>query len=126
MQCWFDEIFDTLQAVCLGCDYHHVTIECVQTICAPLLRNVQYTTEVRKFSAHIRVINVRKNKIQNTQMLALQYCQLFYTHFAIDVSELAIQKNIDRSILLTARMGQYDVKVALLRCLIRLISIEIT
>ena len=32
--------------------------------------------------------------------------------------------NIDRSILLTARMGRYGVKVALLRCLIRLIIIN--
>ena len=49
----FDEFFDTLQAVCHGCDYY-VTIECAQTICAPLLQNAQYATQVRKFSAHTR------------------------------------------------------------------------
>ena len=32
--------------------------------------------------------------------------------------------NIDRSVLLTARMGRYGVKVALLRCLIRLIILQ--
>ena len=39
--CWFDEIFDTLQAMCHGCDYY-VIIECAQTICAPLFQNAQY------------------------------------------------------------------------------------
>ena len=58
-------------------------------------------------------------------VLALQYCPLFNTHFAIDFSERAIQGNIDWSILLTARMGRYGVKVALLRCLIRLIIFNI-
>ena len=36
-----DEIFDTLQTVCIGCDYY-VTVEYAQTICAPLLQNAQY------------------------------------------------------------------------------------
>ena len=54
-----DEIFDTLQTVCLGCDYY-VTIECAQTICASLLQNAQYATEVRKFSAHTRTRCVMK------------------------------------------------------------------
>ena len=51
IQCWFDKIFDTLQAVCHGCDYY-VTIESAQTICAPLLQNAQYATQVRKFCVH--------------------------------------------------------------------------
>ena len=114
-----DEIFDTLQTVCLGCDYY-VTIECAQTICAPLLQNAQYATEVRRFFAHTRnrcVIKITKYP----DVLAQQYWPLFYTYFAIDFSERVIPANIDRSILLTARMGRYGVKVALLRCLIRLI-----
>ena len=31
-------------------------------------------------------------KLQNTRMLALHYCLLFYTHFAIDFSEWAIKE----------------------------------
>ena len=58
--------------------------------------------------------------------VTLLYWPLFYTYFAIDFSERAIPANIDRSILLTARMGRYDIKVSLLRCLIRLIIIIIT
>ena len=46
-QCWFDEISLTLQATCYGCDYY-VTIECAQTLCAPLLHNAHYATQVRK------------------------------------------------------------------------------
>ena len=107
--------------MCLGCDYY-VTIECAQTICAPLLQNAQYATEVRRFSAHTRNRCVMKIT-KYPDVLALHYCPLFNTHFAIDFSERAIQGNIDRSILLTARMGRYGVKVALLRCLIRLIII---
>ena len=114
-----DEIFDTLRTLCLGCDYY-VTIEFAQTICAPLLQNAQYATEVRKFSAQTRNRYVMKIT-KYPDVLALQYWPLFYTYFAIDFSERAIPANIDRSILLTARMGRYGVKVALLRCLIRLI-----
>ena len=114
-----DKIFDTLQTVCLGCDYY-VTIECAQTSCAPLLQNAQYATEVRRFSAHTRNRCVMKIT-KYPDVLALQYWPLFYTYFAIDFSERAIPANIDRSILLTARMGRYGFKVALLRCLIRLI-----
>ena len=114
-----DKIFDTLQTVCLGYDYY-VTTECAQTICAPLLQNTQYTTEVRRFSAHTRNRCVMKIT-KYPDVLALQYWPLFYTYFAIDFSERAIPANIDQSILLTARMGRYGVKVALLRCLIRLI-----
>ena len=40
---------------------------------------------------------------------------------AIDFSERAIKEKNDQSIMLTARMGRYNVKDALLRCLIRLI-----
>ena len=126
-----DEIFDTLQTVCLGCDYY-VTIECAQMICAPLLQNAternateQNVTEVRRFSAHTRNRCVMKIT-KYPDVLALRYCPLFNTHFAIDFSERAIQGNIDRSILLTAKMGRYGVKVALLRCLIRLIIFNIT
>ena len=119
-----DEIFDTLQTVCLRCDYY-VTIECAQTICAPLLQKAQYATEVRRFSAHMRNRCVMKIT-KYPDVLALQYWPLFYTYFAIDFSERAIPANIDRSILLTARMGRYGVKVALLRCLIRLIIFHIT
>ena len=111
--------FSILQTVCLGCDYY-VTIECAQTICAPLLQNAEYATDVRRFSAHTRnrcVIKITKYP----DVLALQYWLLFYTFFAIDFSERAIPANINRSILLTARMGRNSVKVALLRCLIRLI-----
>ena len=115
-----DEMFDTLQTVCPGCDYY-VTIECAQTICAPLLQNAQYAIEVRRLSAHTRNICVMKISTKYPDVFALQYCPLFNTHFAIDFSERAIQGNIDRSILLTARMGRYGVKVALLRCPIRLI-----
>ena len=118
-----DEIFDTLQTVCLGCDYY-VTIECAQMICTPLLQNAQYATEVRRFSAHTRNRCVMK-VTKYPDVLALQYCPLFNTHFAIDFSERTIQGNIDRSILLTARMGRYGVKVALLRCLIWLIILNI-
>ena len=94
-------------------------------ICAPLLQNAQYATEVRKFSAHTRnrcVMKITKYPDVGSTI----YCPLFNTHFAIDFSERAIQGNIDRSILLTARMGRYGVKVALLRCLIRLIMWYIT
>ena len=99
---------------------------CTQTICAPLLQNAQYATEVRKFSAHTR--NVQEN-IGNCVMKMTKYPDVgstllpakFYTHFAIDFSERAIKEKNDRSIMLTARMGRYGVKVALLRCLIRLI-----
>ena len=59
-QCWFDEIFLTLQAMGYGCDYYvtidnvswifylYATIECAQTLCAPLLHNAHYATQVRK------------------------------------------------------------------------------
>ena len=83
-----DEIFNTLQTVCLGCDYY-VTIECAQTICAPLLQNAQYATEVRRFSAHTGNRCVMKIT-KYPDVLALQYWPLFYTHFAIDFSERAI------------------------------------
>ena len=55
-------------------------------------------------------------------MLALQYCPLYFTRI-LPLTFLSGQykKKIDRSILLTARMGRYGVKVALLRCLIQLI-----
>ena len=66
-----DEIFDTLQTVCLGCDYY-VTIECAQTICAPLLQNAQYATEVRRCSAHTRNRCVMKIT-KYPDVLALQY-----------------------------------------------------
>ena len=74
--------------MCLGCDYY-VTIECAQTICAPLLQNAQYATEVRRFSAHTRNRCVMKIT-KYPDVLALQYCPLFNTHFAIDFSECAI------------------------------------
>ena len=94
-----------------GCDYY-VTIECAQTICAPLLQNAQYATEVRRFSAHTRNRCVMKIT-KYPDVLALQYWPLFYTYFAIDFSERATPANIDRSILLTARMGRYGFKVAI-------------
>ena len=118
-----DKIFDKLQTVCLGCEYY-VTTECAQTICTPLLQNAQYATEVRRFSAHTRNRCVMKIT-KYPDVLALQYWPRFYTYFAIDFSERAIPANIDRSILLTARMGRYGVKVALLRCLIWLIMYNI-
>ena len=59
-------------------------------------------------------------------MLALHYCPLYFTHI-LPLTFLSGQykKKIDRSIMLTARMGRYGVKVALLRCLIRLIILVI-
>ena len=87
-----DEIFDTLQTVCLGYDYY-VTMECAQTICAPLLQNAQYATEVRSFYAHTRNRCVMKIT-KYPDVLALQYWPLFYTYFAIDFSERAIPANI--------------------------------
>ena len=78
---------------------------------APLLQNAQYATEVRRFSARTRNRCVMKIT-KYPDVLALQYSTLVNTHFAIDFSERAIQGNIDRSILLTARMGRYGVKVA--------------
>ena len=51
-----------IKAVCHGCDYY-VTIECTQNrICAPLLQNAQYATQVRKFSAHISEIDERRGE----------------------------------------------------------------
>ena len=101
IQCWFDEIFDTLQTVCLGCD------------CYVTIRSALHCYRTRntwlKCASSLRM------------RVTLLYWPLFYTYFAIDFSERAIPANIDRSILLTARMGRYDIKVALLRCLIRLI-----
>ena len=105
IQCWFDEIFDTLQTVCLGCD------------CYVTIRSALHCYRTRntwlKCASSLRM------------RVTLLYWPLFYTYFAIDFSERAIPANIDRSIMLTARMGRYDIKVALLRCLIRLIIFNI-
>ena len=69
--------------------------------------------------------NTRKLKFRNTWILSLQYCPLFNTDFAIEFFERAIQGKNLQSMLLTARMGQYGIKVALLRCLIRLIIVNV-
>ena len=109
-----DEIFETLQTVCLGCDYY-VTIECAQTICAPLLQNAQYATEVRRFSAHTRNRCVMKIT-KYPDVLALQYCPLFNTHFAIDFSERAIQ-----GIIIHMRHFSGKVKTRILLALLSLV-----
>ena len=133
IQCWFDKICDTLQAVCLGCDYY-VTVECAQTICAPLLQNAQYATEVCKFSAYTRNrCKIQQQNIGNCVMKMTKYPDVGSTllpailhAFCHWLFWAGNKKKIDQPVMLTAKMGRYGVKVALLRCLIRLIIVYVT
>ena len=114
-----DEIFDTLQTVCLRCDYY-VTIECAQTICAPLLQKAQYATEVRRFSAHTRnrcVMKITKypDVLGSTILTAILHVFCHWLFWAGNTSKYWPVNIAD------GQMGRYGVKVALLRCLIRLI-----
>ena len=64
--CWFDEIFDTLQAMCHGCDYY-VIIECAQTICAPLFQNAQYGLMFGGWNRHCACAQRKKKQYKTSK-----------------------------------------------------------